>query len=111
MGKKLYLCKLKKCSLMNNKNNGEFHFAKEYYIFREVDILIANNPSNDINTSDKDYNYAVKNYYEWLHIYIKTSLEIGTLWDDLKDHSRGKVGSLKHYSRPWNDTSKIFGIF
>ena len=31
MGKKLYLCKLKKCPLMNNKTIGEYRFAIEYY--------------------------------------------------------------------------------
>ena len=86
MGKKLYLCKLKKCPLMNNKTNGEYRFAIEYYIFREGDNLIAYCPSLDISTSGKDYSDAVKNFYERFQIYIETSLEMGTLLDDLKDH-------------------------
>ena len=71
---------------MNSNNSGEYRFAIEYYIFREGENIIAYCPSLDISTSGKDYSDAVKNFYERFQIYIETSLEMGTLWDDLKDH-------------------------
>ena len=71
---------------MNSNNSGEYRVAIEYYIFREGENIIAYCPSLDISTSGKDYSDAVKNFYERFQIYIETSLEMGTLWDDLKDH-------------------------
>ena len=47
---------------------------------------IAYCPSLDISTSGKDYGDAVKNFFERFQIYMETSLEMGTLWDDLRDH-------------------------
>ncbi len=64
----------------------EYRFSIEYYIFREGDNLIAYCPSLDISTSGKDYGDAVKNFFERFQIYIETCLELGTLWDDLRDH-------------------------
>lgn len=66
--------------------NEEYRFAIEYYIFREGDNLIAYCPSLDISTSGKDYGDTVKNFYERFQIYVETCLEMGTLWDDLKEH-------------------------
>ena len=68
------------------ESNEEYRFAIEYYIFREGDNLIAYCPSLDISTSGKDYSDAVKNFYERFQIYVETSLELGTLWDDLREH-------------------------
>ena len=33
----------------------------------------------------KDYSHAVKNFFECFQIYVETCLELGTLWDDLRD--------------------------
>ena len=71
---------------MNKDTKEEYRFAIEYYIFREGDNLIAYCPSLDISTSGKDYGDAVKNFYERFQIYVETCLEMGTLWDDLRDH-------------------------
>ena len=71
---------------MEKSVKGEYRFVIEYYIFREEVHLIAYCPSLDISTSGKDYVDAVKNFYERFQIYVDTSLEMGTLWDDLKDH-------------------------
>ena len=64
----------------------EYRFAIDYYVFRENDYMIAYCPSLAISTSGKDYTDAVKNFYERFQIYVDTCLEMGTLWDDLKNH-------------------------
>ena len=69
-----------------NSKQEEYRFSIEYYIFREGDNLIAYCPSLDISTSGKDYGDAVKNFFERFQIYVETCLELGTLWDDLRDH-------------------------
>ena len=69
-----------------NSKQEEYRFSIEDYIFREGDNLIAYCPSLDISTSGKDYCDAVKNFFERFQIYVETCLELGTLWDDLRDH-------------------------
>lgn len=36
----------------------------------------------------KDYGDTVKNIYERFQIYVKTSFEMETLWDNFRDHGR-----------------------
>jgi hypothetical protein len=106
--------KRKKLISMNSNTNGEYRFAIEYYIFREGENIIAYCPSLDISTSGKDYSDAVKNFYERFQIYIETSLEMGTLWDDLKDHG-WKVTEKKLTPPPFSrlvrkpEVSKLLG--
>ena len=71
---------------MKASNRNEYRFLIEYYVFPENDYQIAYCPSLDISTSGKDYNDAVKNFYERFQIYIETCLEMGTLKEDLQAH-------------------------
>ena len=71
---------------MDKRAKDDYRFVIEYYIFREGDNLTAYCPSLDISTSGKDYGDAVKNFYERIQIYVENCLEMGTLWDDLKEH-------------------------
>ena len=48
--------------------------------------MVAFCPSLDISTSGKDFNDAVKNFYERFQLYIETCMEMGTLWKDLMAH-------------------------
>ena len=93
---------------MNSRNNTEYRFAIEYYIFREGENLIAYCPSLDISTSGKDYGDAVKNFYERFQIYVETCLEMGTLWDDLKDHGwKVTDKKLTCFRRMWSPSRSL----
>ncbi|MBR1766647.1 MAG: hypothetical protein IJ745_06390 [Bacteroidales bacterium] len=69
-----------------NRAAEEYRFFVEFYIFQEGERLIAYCPSLDISTSGEDYADATKNFFERFQIYIETCTELGTLWDDLKEH-------------------------
>ncbi len=106
--------KYKRNMAHTNNNTEEYRFSIEYYVFRENDNLIAYCPSLDISTSGKDYTDAVKNFYERFQIYVETCLEMGTLWDDLKDHG-WKVSERKLTPPPFSklvrkpEVSKLLG--
>ena len=66
--------------------NDKFHFDVDVYIFRENDHLTAYCPSLDLVTTGKDFQDAVKNFYECLQLHVECCLEMGTFEEDLKEH-------------------------
>ena len=65
----------------------EYRFDLGFYVFPENDYQVAFCPSLDISTTGKDFNDAVRNFYERFQIYIETCIEMGTLREDLMAHA------------------------
>lgn len=63
-----------------------FRFNVDIYVFRERENYISYCPSLDICSSGKDFNDAVKNFYEAFELYVDYWTEHGTLESDLKAH-------------------------
>lgn len=63
-----------------------FRFNVDIYVFRERENYISYCPSLDICSSGKDFNDAVKNFYEAFELYADYWTEQGTLEADLKAH-------------------------
>lgn len=83
-----------------HKNNtieletNKFRFDVDVYIFKEEDHLTAYCPSLDLATTGKDFQDAVKNFYECLQLHVECCMEMGTLVEDLKEHG-WKVSETK----------------
>ena len=58
----------------------------DIYVFRERENYISYSPSLDICSSGKDFNDAIKNFYEAFEMYADYWIEHGTLEEDLKAH-------------------------
>ena len=63
-----------------------FRFNVDIYVFRERENYISYCPSLDICSSGKDFNDAIKNFYEAFELYVDYWTEHGTLETDLKAH-------------------------
>lgn len=63
-----------------------FRIDVDIYVFRERENYISYCPSLDICSSGKDFNDAVKNFYEAFELYADYWTEHGTLEADLKAH-------------------------
>ena len=63
-----------------------FRLNLDIYVFRERENYISYCPSLDICSSGKDFNDAVKNFYEAFELYADFWKEHGTLEADLKAH-------------------------
>ena len=63
-----------------------FRLNLDIYVFRERENYISYCPSLDICSSGKDFNDAVKNFYEAFEMYADFWKEHGTLEADLKAH-------------------------
>lgn len=63
-----------------------FRLSIDIYVFRERENYISYCPSLDICSSGKDFNDAVKNFYEAFELYADYWTEHGTLEADLKAH-------------------------
>ena len=61
-------------------------FNVDIYIFRERENYISYCPSLDVCSSGKDFNDALKNFYEAFELYVDYWTEHGTLESDLKAH-------------------------
>ncbi len=64
----------------------EFRLNVDIYVFREGENYISYCPSLDICSSGKNFNDAVKNFYEAFELYADYWTEHGTLEADLKAH-------------------------
>lgn len=64
----------------------DFRFNVDIYVFRERENYISYCPSLDICSSGKDFNDAVKNFYEAFELYAAYWAEHGTLESDLRAH-------------------------
>jgi len=75
---------------MNNEtiqiDRNAYHFNVDIYVFQERENYISYCPSLDICSAGKDFNDAIKNFYEAFELYADYWEEHGTLEADLKSH-------------------------
>ena len=73
----------------------KYHFNISFYIFKDGDSYISYCPSLELSSSGKNIEEAIKNFYECFQLHIECCAEMGTLFDDFRDHgwkiSKGKI--------------------
>lgn len=70
----------------HDKDNVEYKFNVEFYVFMEDGMYISYCPSLDISTSGVTFNEAIGNFYEMLQLHVETCIECNTLKEDLLAH-------------------------
>jgi len=73
-------------SVIETENGSEHIFKIDFFVYEKDNIMLAYCPALDLCSSGETFNDAINNFYECFQLYIETSLEAGTLKEDLSAH-------------------------
>ena len=64
----------------------EYFFFLDLIIYKEDNLYIALCPSLELSSTGETWNQAIQNFYEAFQLHVECCLEMGTLFDDFKEH-------------------------